>query len=248
MASHRHRIRVLIADDNRLVRKGLRAQLEASAGIHVVGEVANGVDAVRVALAERVDVVLMDLQMPGQTGLTATRELTRARTSTPVAVVVMTAFARDHYVTEALDAGAAGYLLKSLDSDQLLSAVRAAYLGEATVSSRITRPLIREFVRRGTPPVADDLVAGLTPAERRVTALLSAGVTRSDEIARRLHVSVTTVRSHLQSALRKTGLHDRTQLALWGVRNGMHRPPRLMRFDELLLEDPEPDERPESPE
>lgn len=247
MATHRHRIRVLIADDNRLVRKGLRAQLEASEGVQVVGEVANGVDAVRVALDERVDVVLMDLQMPGQTGLAATRELTRARTSPAIAVIVMTAFARDHYVAEAMDAGAAGYLLKS-DSDQLLAAVRGAFRGEAVVSSRVARPLIREFVRRGSSPGPDDLVASLTPAERRVTTLLSAGVTRSEEIARHLHVSVTTVRSHLQSALRKTGLHDRTQLALWGVRNGLHRPPRLMRFDELLLDDAEPDVRPESPE
>ncbi|SDQ56250.1 response regulator transcription factor [Microbacterium sp. cf332] len=248
MASHRQRIRVLIADDNRLVRKGLRAQLEASAGIHVVGEVANGIDAVRVALAERVDVVLMDLQMPGQTGLAATRELTRARSSPAVAVVVMTAFARDQYVTEALDAGAAGYLLKSHDSDQLLAAVRGAARGDAMVSPRMTRPLVREFVRRGAAPVTDDLIGSLTPAERRVTALLSSGVTRSADIARRLHVSVTTVRSHLQSALRKTGLHDRTQLALWGVRNGLHRPPRLMRFDELLIDDAEPGEQPTSPE
>lgn len=214
------RIRVLIADDNRTVRRGLRLQLEGAPGIHVVGEVSNGIDAVHVARAERVQVVLMDIQMPQMSGLAATRLLARPDDdSTPVAVIVMTSFAVDGYVSEALDSGAVGYLLKSHDSDQLVGAIYAASRGEALVSSRVTAPLIREFVRRGS--VTEDVEAGtvLTAAERRVISALSRGVTSNEAIAESLQVSVHTVRSQLHSALRKLGLADRTQLALWGARN-----------------------------
>lgn len=214
------RIRVLIADDNRTVRRGLRLQLEGAPGIHVVGEVSNGIDAVHVARAERVQVVLMDIQMPQMSGLAATRLLARPDDdSTPVAVIVMTSFAVDGYVSEALDSGAVGYLLKSHDSDQLVGAIYAASRGEALVSSRVTAPLIREFVRRGS--AAEDPEAGtvLTAAERRVISALARGVTSNEAIAESLQVSVHTVRSQLHSALRKLGLADRTQLALWGARN-----------------------------
>ncbi|QLD11232.1 response regulator transcription factor [Microbacterium oleivorans] len=214
------RIRVLIADDNRTVRRGLRLQLEGAPGIHVVGEVSNGIDAVHVARAERVQVVLMDIQMPQMSGLAATRLLARPDDdSTPVAVIVMTSFAVDGYVSEALDSGAVGYLLKSHDSDQLVGAIYAASRGEALVSSRVTAPLIREFVRRGS--ATEDVEAGtvLTAAERRVISALSRGVTSNEAIAESLQVSVHTVRSQLHSALRKLGLADRTQLALWGARN-----------------------------
>ena len=214
------RIRVLIADDNRTVRRGLRLQLEGAPGIHVVGEVSNGIDAVHVARAERVQVVLMDIQMPQMSGLAATRLLARPDDdSTPVAVIVMTSFAVDGYVSEALDSGAVGYLLKSHDSDQLVGAIYAASRGEALVSSRVTAPLIREFVRRGS--ATEDVEAGtvLTAAERRVISALSRGVTSNEAIAESLQVSVHTVRSQLHSALRKLDLADRTQLALWGARN-----------------------------
>ncbi|MFK4806158.1 response regulator [Microbacterium sp. ZW CA_36] len=210
-------IRVLIADDNRSVRKGLRLQLEAAGGVHVLGEVSNGVDAVVVARRERADVVLMDLQMPGMSGVEATRELSRSGSEPPIAVIVMTSYAVDAYVTDALDAGAIGYLLKSHDSDQLLQAVHAAVRGEAHLSTRVTTPVVREFMRRGA---ADpDTVARLSAAERRVVAMLSSGITSNEQIAERLRVSVHTVRSQLQSALKKVGLEDRTQLALWGARN-----------------------------
>lgn len=214
-------IRVLIADDNRSVRKGLRLQLEAAGGVRVIGEVANGVDAVSVARRERADVVLMDLQMPGMTGVEATRELAGSATEDSISVIVMTSYAVDAYVTDALDAGAVGYLLKSHDSDQLVAAIHAATRGEAFLSGRVTTPLLREFVRRGA---ADpDAVARLSTAERRVVAVLSSGTTSNEGIAERLRVSVHTVRSQLQSALKKVGAQDRTQLALWGARNHLDR-------------------------
>ncbi len=221
MAARTPDIRVLIADDNRTVRRGLRLQLETVPSIRVIGEVSNGLDAVSVARNENADVVLMDLQMPGMTGAEATRELTRSRATHPVAVIVMTSFAIDQYVTDALDAGAVGYLLKSHDSDQLIAAIHAAARGEAMVSSRVAGTMLREFVRRGQAVSTAEEVGVLTLAERRVVASLASGVTSTDSIAEHLHISVNTVRSQLQSALKKTGLSDRTQLALWGVRHNL---------------------------
>lgn len=214
-------IRVLIADDNRSVRKGLRLQLEAAGGLQVIGEVSNGIDAVSVARSERADVVLMDLQMPGMTGAEATRALVRSADEPHIAVIVMTSYAFDAYVTEALDAGAVGYLLKSHDSDQLVAAIHAAMRGEALLSGRVTSPVLREFVRRGA--ANPEQVARLSAAERRVVSVLSSGTTSNEQIAERLRVSVHTVRSHMQSALKKVGMEDRTQLALWGARNQLDR-------------------------
>ena len=131
----------------------------------------------------------------------------------------MTSFAVDGYVSEALDSGAVGYLLKSHDSDQLVGAIYAAARGEALVSSRVTAPLIREFVRRGGAPEDPEAGAQLTSAERRVISVLAGGVTSNEGIAETLQVSVHTVRSQLHSALKKLDLADRTQLALWGARN-----------------------------
>ncbi|MEH3088721.1 MAG: response regulator transcription factor [Microbacterium arborescens] len=216
------RIRVLIADDNRTIRRGLRLQLDGAPGIQVIGEVTNGVDAVRIAQTERAHVVLMDIQMPEMSGLAATRLLARPDGgATPVAVIVMTSFAVDGYVSEAMDAGAIGYLLKSHDSDQLIGAIYAASRGEAIVSSRVTAPLLREFVRRGEATGSTDAVAALTSAERRVVSALAGGVTSNEGIAQSLQVSVHTVRSQLRSALKKLDLADRTQLALWGARHRM---------------------------
>lgn len=220
MSQSLKRIRVLIADDNRVVRRAMRLQLEEASGITVVGEVTNGVDAVQVARAERADVVLMDIQMPQMSGLEATRRLAQAEDLEPVAVIVMTSFAIDRYVSEALDSGAVGYLLKSHDSDQLVRAIYAAYRGEAMVSSHVTAPLLKEFVRRGSVPGEMTEPDVLSVAERRVVDTLAGGITRNEDIASALHVSVHTVRSQLQSALKKLNLADRTQLALWGTRNG----------------------------
>ncbi|WP_242497711.1 response regulator transcription factor [Microbacterium protaetiae] len=213
------RIRVLIADDNRVVRRGLRLQLEAVPDIVVIGEVGNGADAVTVARNEKADVVLMDLQMPGMSGIEATRQLA-ADSTRHSAVIVMTSFAFDEYVRDALDAGAVGYLLKSHDSAHLLDAIYAASQRQGVVSTRVTAPMLREFVRRRRVPVSEAAEL-LTAAERRVVAVLSSGTTSNEDIAAFLNVSVHTVRSQLQSALKKVGLADRTQLALWAVRNNV---------------------------
>lgn len=219
MAQPATQIRVLIADDNRAVRRGLRLQLESARGIRVIGEVSNGVDAVAVARAEHADVVLMDIQMPGISGLEATRQLARSDGEPTVAVIVMTSFALDGYVKEALDSGAVGYLLKSHDSDQLLAAVYAAARGEALVSSRVTAPLLREFVRRGDEGSRSETASVLSVAERNVVSILATGITSNEAIADQLNVSVHTVRSHLHAAMKKLELTDRTQLALWGFRH-----------------------------
>lgn len=218
MTTSAPRIRVLIADDNRAVRRGMRLQLDTVADIAVVGEVANGTDALTAVRTERPDVVLMDIQMPGVDGIEATRLLTTGAAGHRSAVIVMTSFAVDDYVRAALDAGAIGYLLKTHDSHQLVDAIRSASRGEAIVSPRMLAPVLREFARRGRATNADEEGAALSPAERRVVGLLASGVTRNDELAARLGVSAHTVRSQLQSAMRKTGHSDRTQLALWAVR------------------------------
>lgn len=212
-------IRVLIADDNRLVRKGLRLLLEQADGIQVVGEVATGADAVVVARAERADVVLMDLQMPGMSGLAATRRLVAREDGARPAVIVMTSYSVDRFVLEALDSGAVGYLLKSHDSDLVVSAIRAAARGDALVSSRVTAPVLAELKRRRPTEWDDAMLSRLTPAELRVVVALASGITSNEEIADHLRVSVHTVRSQVKSALRKLTLGDRTQLALWGARN-----------------------------
>lgn len=213
------RIRVLIADDNRLVRKGLRLLLEQAGGIEVIGEASTGADAVMLARAERAEVVLMDLQMPGVTGLEATRRLVAPGDGATPAVIVMTSYAVDRFVLEALDSGAVGYLLKSHDSDLVVPAIRAAARGEALVSSRVTAPVLAELKRRRPTEWDETMLSRLTPAELRVVVALASGITNNEEIADHLRVSVHTVRSQVKSALRKLDLDDRTQLALWGARH-----------------------------
>ncbi|MFG6503022.1 response regulator [Microbacterium sp. P05] len=216
-------IRVLIADDNRAVRHGLRVQLAQADGISVIGEVTNGTDAVAIARAERADVVLMDLQMPGVDGIEATRLLAGPQVVDRVSVIVLTSHSGDRYVLDAIEAGASGYLLKGHDSAQLIEAITATARGDAHVSPRVAAHVLRELSRR-VPSVSDArVVQSLTPAERNVVARLSRGTTANDEIAAELHVSVNTVRSQVRSALRKVGVEDRTQLALWGARNHLDR-------------------------
>ena len=218
MSAAARRIRVLIADDNRSVRRGLRIQLESAPDIRVIGEVSNGADAVVAARNENADVVLMDLQMPALTGAEATRELMRDPGAGRVAVIVMTSFAIDEYVFEALDAGAVGYLLKGHDSADVVEAVRTAARGGAAVSAHVASGVLREFARRGARDAELELDVPLTAAEKRIVAALASGVTSNLALAQELHLSAHTVRSQLHSALKKTGSTDRTQLALWGAR------------------------------
>lgn len=218
-------IRVLIADDNRAVRRGFRVQFEQAEGILVIGEAANGTDAVAIARAERADVVLMDLHMPGQHGIDATRELAGEGSNGKIAVIVMTSHVGDSFILPSIDAGAVGYLLKNHDSDQVIEAVRAAARGHGLVSSRMTSPVLRELARRRPSSGDAEALSRLTPAERRAVAALTRGMTGSEDIAAHLHISVSTVKSQLHSAMRKAGVEDRTQLALWGARNRLDADP-----------------------
>lgn len=225
-------IRVLIVDDNKAVRRGIRVRLDQAENIVVIGEASNGTDAVSIARAERADVVLMDLQMPGMHGLDATRHLAGPGSEGKIAVIVMTSHAGDRYVLSALEAGAAGYLLKSQDSDKVTAAIYAAARGDALVSSHVTAPVLREVVRRRGLPIDPEGLSRLSPAERRVVAALSRGMTGNDDLAEHLHLSVNTVRSQLRSAMKKAQVDDRTQLALWGARNHLDAEDSLVRSDE----------------
>lgn len=210
-------IRVLIADDNRPFRRGVRLRLENADGIIVVGEASNGRDAVLGAAAARADVVLMDLQMPEVNGIDAIRtvvEDSAGRTR----VIALTSHGEDQLVMAALTNGASGYLLKTHDSSQLVEAIRAAHRGEALMSSRVTSSVLAAIAARRLS--SDDLarVHALSPAEVRTVRLLSHGVTSNEQIAEALQVSVNTVRTHIQASMKKVDAADRTQLALWGLK------------------------------
>lgn len=210
-------VRVLIADDNRTFRRGVRLRLENAEGIAVVGEVATGRDAVAAALSEGPDVVLMDLEMPGMNGIDAMRAVVEASGGS-IRVIALTSHGQDHLVRRAIASGASGYLLKTHDSAQLVDAINAARRGDALVSSRVTRALLAGVVPHRASEDDRAKLASLTPSEIRVVKLLSEGVTSNEQIAAELVVSVNTVRSHIRSSLGKIGADDRTQLALWGAR------------------------------
>lgn len=210
-------IRVLIADDNRPFRRGVRLRLEQADGISVVGEAANGRDAVKGALAEHADVVLMDLEMPEMNGIDAIRAVVD-ESAGATRVIALTSHGEDQLVMRALGNGASGYLLKTHDGSQLVEAIRAAHRGDALMSSRVTRSVLTDIAQRRLSAEDRAKVASLSPSESRVVHFLSDGITSNDQLAAELVVSVNTVRSHVQSAMRKVGAGDRTQLALWGVR------------------------------
>lgn len=212
-------VRVLIADDNRPFRRGVRLRLENTPGVTVVGEASTGADAVAAALSERPDVVLMDLEMPGVHGIDATRAVVEASGGS-IRVIALTSHSEDQLVRRAITAGASGYLLKTHDTAQLVEAIRAVQSGDAVISSRVTRALLAEVTQRAVTDDDRGRLASLSPSEVRVVQLLSEGVTSNEHLAAELVVSVNTVRSHVQSALRKIGVADRTQLALWGARLG----------------------------
>lgn len=210
-------IRVLIADDNRPFRRGVRLRLEHAEGIAVVGEAANGRDAVEGAITEQADVVLMDLEMPEMNGIDAIRAVVD-ESGGATRVIALTSHGEDHLVMRALSNGASGYLLKTHDSSQLVEAIRAAHRGDALMSSRVTRSVLTDIAQRRLSQGDREKVASLSPSESRIVHLLSDGITSNEQLAAELVVSVNTVRSHIQSSMRKVGATDRTQLALWGVR------------------------------
>ena len=216
-------IRVLLADDQALVRAGFRALLDASEGITVVGEAGDGGAAVRLAVDLLPDVVLMDVRMPDVDGLEATRRIAADPRLAQVRVVILTTFELDEYVFEALRAGASGFLLKDTDPVELLRAVRVVAEGEALLSPSVTRRLVEEYATRSrTTPLAAELDR-LTDREREVVALAAEGLT-NEEIAQRLVVSPATSKTHVSRAMIKLGVRDRAQLVVLAYESGLVKP------------------------
>ena len=201
-------ITVLLADDQALVRAGFRALLDAEPDITVVGEAADGDDAVRQAIQALPDVVLMDIRMPGADGLTATRRIAADERLAATKVVILTTFDLDEYVFDAIRAGANGFLVKDTEPAELVRAVRAVVDGDALLSPRITRRLIEEFATRAKEPQLAANVDVLTNREREVVALVAEGLT-NDEIAERLVLSTRTVDHHVSAVLAKLGVSSR---------------------------------------
>ncbi|MEU2835829.1 response regulator transcription factor [Streptomyces sp. NPDC007076] len=217
-------IRVLIADDQMMVRQGLTVLLNAEPGIEVVGQAVDGADAIEKVAELDPDVVLMDIRMPRLGGIEATRAVTEADGST-VKVLVLTTFDLDEYVYEALRAGASGFLLKDASSDELAHAVRVVAEGEALLAPNITKRLIAEFARVGAGPRAapKGRTGDLTERETEVLILIAQGLSNT-EIAARLVVAEQTVKSHVGRILTKLGLRDRTQAAVHAYETGLVRP------------------------
>ena len=213
------RIRVLIADDHAVVRQGLRTFLELQDDIEVVADACDGEEAVSAALDGLPDVVLMDLVMPGLDGIEATRRILRERPATRV--IALTSFLDDEKVLPAVRAGAAGYLLKDVEPEQLVRAIRTVHGGEALLHPAATATVIRELADHAEP--ADEADLGLTGREREVLALVARGLPNK-LIARELGIAEKTVKSHVSSILAKLGVTDRTQAALLAVRRGWVEP------------------------
>ncbi len=216
-------IEVVLADDQALVRAGFRALLDAQHDIRVVGEAADGDEAVRLAVEHRPDVVLMDIRMPGVDGLTATRRITADERLAGVRVVVLTTFDLDEYVFEAIRGGANGFLVKDTEPAELLRAVRAVVAGDALLSPGVTRRLIEEFATRAKDPGAVPGLEALTDREREVMALVGQGLS-NDEIAERLIMSTATAKTHVSRAMVKLHARDRAQLVVFAYEAGLVRP------------------------
>ncbi|MEU3246879.1 MULTISPECIES: response regulator transcription factor [unclassified Streptomyces] len=216
-------IRVLLADDQSLVRAGFKALLDAQDDLEVAGEAADGDEALRRVRTLRPDVVLMDIRMPVLDGLAATRRITDDPDLKDVKVVMLTTFELDEYVFEAIRSGASGFLVKDTEPAELLRAVRAVVEGDALLSPGVTRRLISEFAARSKEPAAAGLLAGLTEREREVMALVGIGLS-NDEIARRLVVSPLTAKTHVSRTMVKLGARDRAQLVVMAYESGLVRP------------------------
>ncbi|MFV2086587.1 response regulator transcription factor [Micromonospora sp. LOL_021] len=216
-------IRVLLVDDQVLVRAGFRALLAAEGDIEVVGEAGDGAQAVRLAGQTRPDVVLMDIRMPGVDGLTATRQIAADPRLSEVRIVVLTTFELDEYVGEALRAGAAGFLVKNTQPAELIQGVRVVAAGDGLLSPSVTRRVIEQFAARTAAPAAPRRLAELTDREREVVALVGTGLS-NDEIAARLVVSPATAKTHVSRAMVKLGARDRAQLVVFAYEAGLVRP------------------------
>jgi DNA-binding NarL/FixJ family response regulator len=216
-------IRVVLADDQALVRAGFRALLDAQDDIEVVGEAADGDEAVRLAVQLVPDVVLMDVRMPGRNGIDAAAAIAGDPRLEGVKIVILTTFEIDEYVFDAIRAGASGFLVKDTEPVELLRAVRSVAAGDALLSPSVTRRLIGEFASRAKPGPQGERLTGLTDREREVMALVAEGLS-NDEIGERLFISPATAKTHVSRAMVKLGARDRAQLVVAAYESGLVRP------------------------
>ncbi|MFJ4904886.1 response regulator [Streptomyces sp. NPDC093249] len=224
-------IRVVLADDQALLRSAFKVLVDSEPDMQVVGEAADGAQAVALARSERADIVLMDIRMPGTDGLAATRAITADPALSHVRIVMLTTFEVDEYVVQSLRAGASGFLGKGAEPEELLGAIRIAHAGEALLSPVATKGLIASFLAQGTRTGPADQAGGaragrlgaLTAREREVLVLVAGGLS-NDEIADRLDVSPLTVKTHVNRAMAKLGARDRAQLVVTAYESGLVRP------------------------
>jgi len=212
--------RILLADDHELMRAGFRMILQTEDGLEVVGEAADGAQAVTLARELQPDVVLMDVQMPGLDGLAATRQVVE---SCACAVLILTTFDREDYLFEALQAGASGFLLKNASPEDLISAVRIVARGDAMLAPELTRRLLDRFAARPVSTKRPDLLNRLTDREEQILRLIAAGSSNA-EIAGQLYVGEATVKTHVSRVLNKLGLRDRVQAVVFAYETGVVTP------------------------
>lgn len=219
---HEPKIRVLIADDQELVRSGYRAILSTYSDFEIVGIAENGNEALSMAFDMAPDVVLMDIRMPGTDGIEATRQITSNPKLSDVHVLVLTTFDIDDYVFEALKAGASGFLLKDADPDDIAHAIRVVAAGDALIEPSITKRLIERFAltHSSTPSNASDQLKRLTERELEILSLVAKGIS-NEEIAMKLTISPATVKTHISRIMAKTDSHDRAQLVVFAYENGL---------------------------
>jgi DNA-binding NarL/FixJ family response regulator len=218
-------IRVLLADDQALIRAGFRVLLEADSGLEVVGEAVDGQQAFELARRERADVILMDIRMPGVDGLEATRRIAADDDLAGVKVIILTTFESDEYVFQAIRAGASGFLVKDTEPADLLQAIRVVARGDALLSPSVTRRLINDLASRpaGPAPATGKALSALTDREREVLALVACGLS-NDEIAGRLYLSPLTAKTHVSRIMTKVAARDRAQLVVLGYETGLVTP------------------------
>lgn len=214
-------IRVLIADDETLIRSGLQLMLESQTDLRVVAEAVDGQDAVQLAITYRPDVILMDIQMPRMSGIEATRQITNG--GDPPRVVMLTTFGDDENVYQALRAGASGFLLKDSRPEDVIRAIRVVAKGEALLSPAVTRRLVDGFIMSHQPTSTDKRYERLTDREQEIVALVAEGLS-NQEIAERLFVSFSTAKTHVSHVLTKLDLRDRIHIVIYAYQHGLVEP------------------------